>query len=748
MSLVATTPRFYVWTEDRSDSSPVPDPVASLREALGAKRAVMWPELDGMRALANLCPDGATLVHGDLWLAAKEFSAHGKHLGTLRLPGLEGAAPIAQFGGQALRGLPVATNLPGQPGSFVHRDLLQKRLLDCLQRTRCVGLQGPAGSGKRRLAHRVAGTRLHNFPGGVVRVDGHRVARASDLASAVGRALSIRIGQSSRPLGAVGHALSQLPATLLILEEVDAVRDLIDVSVRAWLAAGPGVHIITTGHAPPSDYAETISVGEMTDHQAEALFHGARPDLADDPQIRDGVARLLRKVGKLPATVLNAADAAHPGALRAGDVVVPVSSAQRYSVESALKRLAPADVELLSQLRAFHGPFSLFAAQAVIRNLSITNSLDQRLQVLKDHALLRETMAPDGSTGLRLEPSVLAVIENTPDKSTQVRHAQWHLNQVNETIDPSLEELHRRRRFLPELEAIARGSAPAFRDEALLIVHALRQMDRPVEPHLTELDELIMRTNGREQSRVLACRAQVYFGMGRADLAVQDARIAMRFMPEMGDALALYLASAGSMDDALALSRSLSQSGPGVALVQSMAMERRGQVKEAIERLEKAHHATRIGRLARARLARVLLDDHSPDRAGEVIAELSEIEESIGSEWSWQCLRAMHGVASRDEEITAAAAERLHRSGWRRYALESLRQLAMLRAELGDEKGSRAALAEAMQMRRKVRDDDVVSRLNRTCQALMPDVSLSGDAPPSRGDWWKSADAANSPEDE
>ena len=152
--------------------------------------------------------------------------------------------PAALGGGStaALVDRQADTDLPKFPTSFVGREAETATLCQLLGAARLVTITGPGGSGKTRLAHRVAQSLRDRHGDGVVSVELTRVVRDAEVASEVAAAC----GLAQSPAGLRHAGDDRAPAsarrtTVVVLDNAAHVLDGV-----ALLAAGspPGRPVV------------------------------------------------------------------------------------------------------------------------------------------------------------------------------------------------------------------------------------------------------------------------------------------------------------------------------------------------------------------------------------------------------------------------------------------------------------------------------------------------------------------------
>ncbi|MEZ4573003.1 MAG: AAA family ATPase [Thermomicrobiales bacterium] len=200
-------------------------------------------------------------------------------------------------------------NLPAELTSFIGRDDELMRVADLLHRQgiRLVTLTGPGGSGKTRLAQRVASELQDAYPGGLLYVELSNVLEPAGVLPAIARRAGLR--------EAIGvEIVEQLAGhfgrrkILLVLDNfeqiIDAGRDVVEL-----LESAPGLSVLVTSRNPLHVRGETAypvapfdvppegaSNAELAANPAISLFI-ARATAADATlQIEDGALPVIREI--------------------------------------------------------------------------------------------------------------------------------------------------------------------------------------------------------------------------------------------------------------------------------------------------------------------------------------------------------------------------------------------------------------------------------------------------------------------
>ncbi|HYZ11589.1 MAG TPA: AAA family ATPase, partial [Actinomycetota bacterium] len=147
-----------------------------------------------------------------------------------------------------IRALDAPTNLPPQRSSFVGREREVAEVGDLIEQVRLVTLTGPGGTGKTRLALRVAEQLLDRFEDGVFLVDLSAVVDPDLVPSAIATALSVR-EEPGRPLiDTLGDQLRDR-RLLLVMDNMEQVVESAGV-VDRLLDSAPELRVLATSRIP------------------------------------------------------------------------------------------------------------------------------------------------------------------------------------------------------------------------------------------------------------------------------------------------------------------------------------------------------------------------------------------------------------------------------------------------------------------------------------------------------------------
>jgi predicted ATPase/class 3 adenylate cyclase len=215
--------------------------------AAGAQVLITEATLDAAR---EMFPDGVDVLD----------------LGYHRLKDLPSEVRIYQLVAEGLprefppvRGLDVVrNNVPTPPSSFIGRTDALRRLHHQLEEGRLVTITGPGGTGKTRLALRVAAERLPRYADGVWFVGLATAASEDAVAAAVADALGVT-EEREQSLLETTAAFVRDKNLLLVVDNCEHVLDEAAAVLERLLASGLGVRVLATSREPIEIEGERIS---------------------------------------------------------------------------------------------------------------------------------------------------------------------------------------------------------------------------------------------------------------------------------------------------------------------------------------------------------------------------------------------------------------------------------------------------------------------------------------------------------
>lgn len=362
--------------------------------------------------------------------------------------------------------------------SFVGREQeldAVKRLL--LAGARLVTLTGPGGSGKTRLAQRVADELVSAYPDGVWLVELAALADSALVTPTIAVALGVR-EDAAQPMAATIVRYLAGKRLLLVLENCEHLLQPCARIVEAVLQGCPSVQILATSRAPLGLGAERLwrvpplgmadpdhlpaapddLPGRLLQHDAIRLFVdravAARPDFRLTRQNAPAVARICWDLDGLPLAIELAAArlkalTAEQIAQRLGDRfhlltggrgILPRQQTLQATMEWSEALLSESERALFRRLSVFAGRFSLEAAEALDDPGANPSVLD-RLTALIDHSLVQVDEA-DGELRYRLLETTRAYAWRRLEETGEVelvcrRHAAWYAR-LAATAEPNL----------------------------------------------------------------------------------------------------------------------------------------------------------------------------------------------------------------------------------------------------------------------------------------------------------------------
>lgn len=305
-------------------------------------------------------------------------------------------------------------NLPAQLTTFVGRDRELSSLFDLVGANRLVTLTGAGGTGKTRLALRLAEELQPDIPQGIWLCDLAPVADASLVGDAIARTLGANRTAPDR-LGAARDLLRER-SVLLVLDNCEHLLAASAAAVRDLLAACPGLRIVATSRIPLGLIGEAVfglrplepdEAIELFKHRAEAAASGFRLDATN----ANAVAAICRRLDGLPLAIelvvprlrVQSADQLAAAVL---DPAWQVSSGERHGSLRALadwsyRLLEPDEQALFRRLGVFASWFDAEDAAAVAP--TVGKSMPVLLGALVEQSMMAHEQTPMGTRYRLLE---------------------------------------------------------------------------------------------------------------------------------------------------------------------------------------------------------------------------------------------------------------------------------------------------------------------------------------------------------
>ena len=286
------------------------------------------------------------------------------------------------------------TNLPADLTTFVGREQDVAGVAELLDRSRLVTLSGPGGSGKTRLALRVAGSMIDRFPAGVWLVDLTPLADPGLLEQTVASALGLQLEGGTAVDEALRSSIGE-KSMLLVIDNCEHVLADTARIVGDLLRSCPALRVLATSReslfvhgehawpvAPlaPPESADTID--DLLRNASVQLFceraEAAAPRFRLDANNSAAVVRICRRLDGIPLAIeLAAARVAmlDPNEIaarlddRSGMLSGPAAHPRHRTLEAAMewshRLLAEDEQTVFRRLAASAGGYSLEAAEGI-----------------------------------------------------------------------------------------------------------------------------------------------------------------------------------------------------------------------------------------------------------------------------------------------------------------------------------------------------------------------------------------------
>jgi len=445
------------------------------------------------------------------------------------------------------------TNLPPLPTALIGREQEVARIVAALQSDgrRLITLTGPGGTGKTRLALKVADELLEDFSDGVFVVDLSAVTDAPLVVAQIAAALSLK-ESGGRGLQETLHDYLASKELLLVIDNFEQVMDAAS-EVASLLTSAPDVRVLVTSREPlrlageqefavpplslPSSSSPRLE--EARRAPAVALFteraRGVRADFALTEDNVAAVIAICRRLDGLPLAIELAAARVKvlspQGLLDRLDHSLRLLSSGRRDASERQRTLRGAvtwSYELLSEneqklfcrLGVFSGGWSLEAAEAVCERSDLELEVLDGLASLVDKSLVR-AVAGDEERFSMLETIREFAIERL-DESEEAEefrraHAEYFRG-LAEEAEPHLvgedqkEWLDRLERDHDNVRGALNWSVAEAPDLALAIAAPLWRFWY-VRGHLTQARRWLQATTAQTNEETSPVRAKALRGL-------------------------------------------------------------------------------------------------------------------------------------------------------------------------------------------------------------------------------------------
>ena len=501
-----------------------------------------------------------------------------------------GRIEVSEGGAHNRRSRDVTTpnNLPAELTSFVGREPQLAELRRLLHRSRLITLTGPGGSGKTRLAVRLAAGSLERYPDGVWLVDLAPIGDSRLLEHTLASACGLKQDTHSTAADPLTEALAKSQA-LIVFDGcehlVDATAELASRLLRSCARLG----IVVTSREPLGVAGEliwrtpslTIPRPEDADHpellmesEAARLFVDrarlARPDFVLGAASARPVAQICARLEGIPLAIELAAGLA--GVMTLPDILerlgkrfrlltgggrasLPRHQTLRQAVDWSYGLLSVNEQALFARLAVFAGGFDLAAAEAVVPGdpIAVEDVLALLSRLVNKSLVIAEPTRPH-LTRYRMLDTIreyaLEKLQQSGEAEWRRRHAdyftEWSSRETDElSLHDQVETLAAIDEEQPNVRLALEWSLAEQPDNALRIASAMGTywfMRRSLAEGLDWLERALqletVRLDTRATALVAAARLTRRRGEFTASLAYADEAAAIARRLDLDSVLA------------------------------------------------------------------------------------------------------------------------------------------------------------------------------------------------------------------
>ena len=405
----------------------------------------------------NALPEGVSLR--DLGLHRLKDLPSPEHLHDLVIEGLDSDFPPPR----SLDARP--NNLPHQLTSFVGREHELEKVKELFANARLLTLTGPGGTGKTRLALRVAEELLATTPDGVFFVDLSAVTDEALVPSTIAKELSVAEVPGRTILEVLRDHLLDKEIVLVLdnFEQVATAGPILEELLRGsprlkilvtsrFVLSIRGEHEFGVPPLAPPDLDHERDLASLEETPSVRLFveraRAVQPSFSLSPDSALKVAEIVARLDGLPLAIELAATRSK--------ILTPEQMLQRLdqrlSILSSSTRTLPerqrtlrgaiawshdlldaSDQGLFARLSVFLGGWTLEAAEAVCRPEECGLDVLDGLSSLVDKSLVRRSSPDGGSPRFSMLETIREFAEEQlgrggDEDRTRARHAKYFLD--------------------------------------------------------------------------------------------------------------------------------------------------------------------------------------------------------------------------------------------------------------------------------------------------------------------------------